>query len=406
MTVALPSIAHTLLSPPFLSQLVEGTLSMDKVVTSHRALVRKEFFFRLAELANSALAPEERTTYSWLCDWFMETVQVRGQRHTFARVGLGVTWWSNLVCLFAALIVSVWWLCVGVGVAEDGWGAARRADGGDPEGTQLGVEPSAQRAAEQGHRERQGVRAGPCCAVLSPRDVFVVRLAVLTTFVASFLLVVFYTCVGCGQVLQQWIQSTVGNTTDASAAATADGGPRTFSIGGRSILPALGNGTAFPTDLLNASNIVRFPAGVPINLLPLLLRASRTAELTRDDVALLKVGARLSTALSRPLSTALSNPYLTRDDVALLKVTTCLRAGLQWGVHNGPFLLPCPVPFDPSSLPSPALSHTMALRQEKVFTDDILGKPVVDYSALLVTFRGDPATSAADTLRQVPLVPI
>jgi len=153
-----------------------------------------------------------------------------------------------------------------------------------------------------------------------------VRLAVLTTFVASFLLVVFYTCVGCGQVLQQWIQSTVGNTTDASAAATADGSPRTFSIGGRSILPALGNGTAFPTDLLNASNIVRFPAGVPINLLPLLLRASRTAELTRDDVALLKVGARLSTALSRPLSTALSNPYLTRDDVALLKVTTCLLA--------------------------------------------------------------------------------
>ena len=104
------------------------------------------------------------------------------------------------------------------------------------------------------------------------------------------LLVVFYTCV-CGQVLQQWIQSTVGNTTDASAAATPDGGPRTFSIGGRSILPSLGNGngTAFPTELLNASNIVRFPAGVPINLLPLLLRASRTAELTRDDVALLKV---------------------------------------------------------------------------------------------------------------------
>ena len=42
------------------------------------------------------------------------------------------------------------------------------------------------------------------------------------------------------------------------------------------------------------------------------------------------------------------------------------------------------------------------MRQEKVFTDDILGKPVVDYSALLVTFRGDPTASAADTLRQVP----
>ena len=67
---------------------------MDKMVTSHRALVRKEFFFRLAELANSALAPEERTTYSWLCDWFMETVQVRA----FARSGAccGVTWF---VCL-------------------------------------------------------------------------------------------------------------------------------------------------------------------------------------------------------------------------------------------------------------------------------------------------------------------
>jgi len=77
---------------------VEGTLSMEKVVTTHRALVRKEFFFRLAELANSALAPEERTTYSWLCDWFMETVQVRGQRHTCARSATccGVTWF---VCL-------------------------------------------------------------------------------------------------------------------------------------------------------------------------------------------------------------------------------------------------------------------------------------------------------------------
>ena len=76
---------------------------MDKVVTSHRALVRKEFFFRLAELANSALAPEERTTYSWLCDWFMETVQVHMQRYIFACSGTccGVTYWVCLsLCVF------------------------------------------------------------------------------------------------------------------------------------------------------------------------------------------------------------------------------------------------------------------------------------------------------------------
>ena len=93
------------------------------------------------------------------------------------------------------------------------------------------------------------------------------------------------------QVLQQWVQTNVGNGTAPPAAdAAPTDGPRTFSIGGRSILPSLGagNGT-LPGDFLNVSNIVRFPSGVPINLLPLLLRASRTAELTRDDVTMLKV---------------------------------------------------------------------------------------------------------------------
>ena len=62
----------------------------------------------------------------------------------------------------------------------------------------------------------------------------------------------------------------------------------------------------------------------------------------------------------------------------------------------------------PHAAPSnPPCSHcdlsctSMRSPQEQVFTADILGQPVVDYSALLVTFRGNPATSAADTLRQV-----
>lgn len=48
---------------------------MEKAITSQRALIRKELFFRLAELANSALVSEERSKYASLCDALMEAVQ-------------------------------------------------------------------------------------------------------------------------------------------------------------------------------------------------------------------------------------------------------------------------------------------------------------------------------------------
>ena len=50
-------------------------MTMEKAITSQRALIRKEMFFRLAELANSALVSDERSKYASLCDELMETVQ-------------------------------------------------------------------------------------------------------------------------------------------------------------------------------------------------------------------------------------------------------------------------------------------------------------------------------------------
>ena len=48
---------------------------MEKAIASQRGLIRKEMFFRLAELANSALVSDERSKYANLCDNLMETVQ-------------------------------------------------------------------------------------------------------------------------------------------------------------------------------------------------------------------------------------------------------------------------------------------------------------------------------------------
>ena len=49
--------------------------------------VRKELFFRLAELANAALAAEERASYAALCDSFMDTVQVGSEGGARGRGG-------------------------------------------------------------------------------------------------------------------------------------------------------------------------------------------------------------------------------------------------------------------------------------------------------------------------------
>ena len=94
--------------------------------------------------------------------------------------------------------------------------------------------------------------------------------------------------------------------------------------------------SSIPTSALDLDipGIVRFPAAVPPNLLPFLLRASRTSALTREDVTILK---------------------------------------------------------------------------EAVFTPDLLGDLIIDYSTLLITIRGQPAVSPAETLRQaqrrIDLVP-
>lgn len=41
-------------------QIVDGELTLEQLVTTKRNLVRKEMYFRLAELANSAVTPEEK----------------------------------------------------------------------------------------------------------------------------------------------------------------------------------------------------------------------------------------------------------------------------------------------------------------------------------------------------------
>ena len=41
-------------------QIVDGELTLEQLVTTKRALVRKEMYFRLAELANAGVTPEEK----------------------------------------------------------------------------------------------------------------------------------------------------------------------------------------------------------------------------------------------------------------------------------------------------------------------------------------------------------
>lgn len=41
-------------------QLVDNQLTLDQLVTTRRSMVRKELFFRITELANSAFSSEEK----------------------------------------------------------------------------------------------------------------------------------------------------------------------------------------------------------------------------------------------------------------------------------------------------------------------------------------------------------
>ena len=107
-------------------------------------------------------------------------------------------------------------------------------------------------------------------------------------------------------MLQQWMQETINSTRS----------PDTNMLPASMTLDSLGN-----TSIADAQGraMIRFPAAVPINLLPLMVRS----------------------------------PEISIQDLAILK--------------------------------------------EKVFTADLLGDVIVDYSSFLATFRGKPGVSAQDT---------
>lgn len=56
-------------------KLIDGSTTLEKAVAAQRPLIRKELFFRIAELANAALTTDERSKYATLCDTLMDTVQ-------------------------------------------------------------------------------------------------------------------------------------------------------------------------------------------------------------------------------------------------------------------------------------------------------------------------------------------
>jgi hypothetical protein len=44
-------------------QLVDGEITLEQLILTKKQIVRKELFFRLAELANAGSTPEEKTRY-------------------------------------------------------------------------------------------------------------------------------------------------------------------------------------------------------------------------------------------------------------------------------------------------------------------------------------------------------
>jgi hypothetical protein len=67
---------------------------------------------------------------------------------------------------------------------------------------------------------------------------------------------------------------------------------------------------------------------------------------------------------------------------------------------------PAAVPINllPLMIRSPEMSAAdLQILKEKVFTPDILNDTIVDFSALLVTFRGKPGVSAAETFEMYVL---
>ena len=196
---------------------------MEKAVSSQKSLIRKELFFRLAELANSALVAEERNKYATLCDDIMETVQ------------------KNDNLLHAELTAEIQ--------------------------KELNLELN---RLKSGQKSKDSENA----------KVY-------------------------EQALQQWVQNTINGSTTVSTTPSSetDKSMPAFEIGGRTIVPMTGGGnmSTFPADML-ATNIVRFPAAVPINLLPFLLRASRDGELSKEDVAILTQAVFTDDILANPVA--------------------------------------------------------------------------------------------------------
>eukprot|EP00596_Hydrurales_sp_CCMP1899_P005210 CAMPEP_0119051770 /NCGR_PEP_ID=MMETSP1177-20130426/73275_1 /TAXON_ID=2985 /ORGANISM="Ochromonas sp, Strain CCMP1899" /LENGTH=724 /DNA_ID=CAMNT_0007031091 /DNA_START=367 /DNA_END=2541 /DNA_ORIENTATION=- len=212
-------------------QIVDGQLTLDQLVVSKRSMVRKELFFRIAELANSAFSTEEKKKFTSLCDELMETVLKTD---------------STLHAELSADIQK-----------------------------ELNMELN---------RLKTGQKA---------KDTETLKVY--------------------DNTLQKWIESSKQNTT--SATPQAPDGVTTFP------------GTAlFPGNMSMTNSVgramIRFPAAVPITLLPLMLRS----------------------------------PEISTEDLEQLK--------------------------------------------KEVFSKDILGDVIVDYSSFLATFRGKPNVSAIDTFNR------
>jgi hypothetical protein len=63
-------------------QLVDGNLSLEQLIMTKKTMVRKELFFRIAELANAAINLEEKARFIALGEDLMETLlKVDGNLH-------------------------------------------------------------------------------------------------------------------------------------------------------------------------------------------------------------------------------------------------------------------------------------------------------------------------------------
>ena len=113
--------------------------------------------------------------------------------------------------------------------------------------------------------------------------------------------------------LAQW-QQQIASNSNRTAMQNGPFGPMPL------LLPGMNGSTGIPNGMGRA--MIRFPAAVPINLLPLMLRS----------------------------------PEISTDDLAILK--------------------------------------------EKIFTPDLIGEVIVDYSTFLATFRGRPNVSSIDTFER------